>query len=219
MKDRNGMTVIDYGFLGHRYVVGEYVRGIISLIGSNDLFVDQAGEDDGSKYSAAKKGIFDLKATNNDGSISFPKLVHVHMTTTRKPESVIVEEKKYLEDSVKKISVYGGDQMEFKQVDYTPYEVLKESNPEELKPYTNLLSDDLGKETLEKMNKLVGELKDWSSKNPDAFFSTIDYGFPVEYVDTEEKLIQTCSDLRKEKILCFDVEFTGLESQDLPKTG
>lgn len=41
--------------------------------------------------------------------------------------------------------------MEFKEVDYTPYQKLKETDPEALKPYTNMLSDELGQSTLEKM--------------------------------------------------------------------
>lgn len=59
---------------------------------------------------------------------------------------------------------------------------------------------------------MVNELHSWSDAHKEAFFSTIDYGFPVEYVDTEEKLKAVCEELVVEKILCFDVEFTGLES-------
>jgi hypothetical protein len=87
LKDTNGMTVIDYGFLGHRYVVGEYIRGIIAVIGTDDLFLEVGQPNSDGNYSEAKKGIFDLSKVN--GAISFPKLVHVHMTTTRKSEATI----------------------------------------------------------------------------------------------------------------------------------
>lgn len=54
LKDSNGMTIIDYGFLCNRYVVGEYVRGIVSLIGTDEIFQEITQGDEDKNYSVAK---------------------------------------------------------------------------------------------------------------------------------------------------------------------
>lgn len=95
IKDLSGMTVIDYGFLCHRYVVGEYIRGIISVIGSLDGLLSHLPlDEEESNYSAAKRGLFDLNASQ--GALNFPKLVKVHITTVRKPKSRIASDNSYL---------------------------------------------------------------------------------------------------------------------------
>ena len=140
IKDRGGMTVIDYGFLCHRYVVGEYIRGIVSVIGSLDGLLSHLPlDDEESNYSAAKRGLFDLDPAH--GALSFPKLVKVHITSVKKPLKRIVDDQEYLQRSSLLISNFGGDQIECKEIDYEPFRKLLRLDPAKLTPFQNLFKD------------------------------------------------------------------------------
>lgn len=103
-------------------------------------------------------------------------------------------------------------------MDYAPFKEVLAQDPSRLNAFGNLFKDQLGIEELEALKALHDRVLGLNKTGEKMrTFSTMDFGFPVEYVDTEEKLISACERIKAHRVICFDVEFTDLESQDLPK--
>ena len=150
--------------------------------------------------------------------MSFPKLVKVHITTVKKPQTEIDADHEYLRSTFQTVSRFGGDHIEGKEVNYEPFKKLLAEEPEKLTPFQSLFKDELGVAELHSLEALLHKVLSLSKTGEKMrTFSTMDFGFPVEYVDTEEKLSRACAQIAAHRVICFDVEFTDLESQDLPK--
>lgn len=148
-----------------------------------------------------------IESVHTGGDYKFPVLMKIHSMAKNKTKKFLENENKFVEEKEELVLRYGGglSKKERKRLG----KIVDHKIGDDLKPFK------LDKISLEKMKKFTEKMKDQYAYEEN-FFRVLELeDYLTEIVDTKQALETCLEELEHEKLICFDVEFCMLETQNV----